>query len=158
MLAQHSNNQDHDIWSHQFSSVTQLCPTLCDPMDYSTPGFPVHYQLPELTKIHVNWVSDAIKPSHPLPSPSSPAFNLPHHQGLFQWVSSSHQVVKALEFNFSLSPSNEYSGLISFRIDWLYLLAVQGTQESSLTPQFKNINFSVLSFLYSLTLTSIHDY
>ena len=132
MLAQHSNNQDHDIWSHQFSSVTQLCPTLCDPMDYSTPGFPVHYQLPELTKIHVNWVSDAIKPSHPLPSPSSPAFNLPHHQGLFQWVSSSHQVVKALEFNFSLSPSNEYSGLISFRMDWLDLLAVQGTLRSLL--------------------------
>ena len=82
----------------QFSSVAQLCPTLCDPMDCSTPGLPVHHQLLEFTQTHVHWVSDAIQPSHPLSSPSPPAFNLSPHQGLFQWVSSSHQVAKVLEF------------------------------------------------------------
>ena len=78
-----------NTFSHQSVSVTQLCPTLCDPMDCSTPGFPVHHQLPELAQTHVHWVSDAIQPFHPLSSPSSPAFNLSQHQGLFQWVSSS---------------------------------------------------------------------
>ena len=82
----------------QFSSVSQLRPTLCDPMDCSMPGFPVHHQLPELTQTHVHRVSDANQPSHPLSSPSPPAFNLSQHQGLFQWVSSSHQVAKVLEF------------------------------------------------------------
>ena len=82
----------------QFSSVTQSCPALCDPMDCSTPGFPVHHQLPELVQTHVHRVGDAIQPSHPLSSPSPPAFNLSQHQGLFQWVSSSHQVAKILEF------------------------------------------------------------
>ena len=84
--------------SVQFSSVAQSCPTLCDPMDCSTPGLPVHHQLPEFTQTHVHWVSDAIQPSHPLSSPSPPAFNLSQYQGLFQWVSSSHQVAKGLEF------------------------------------------------------------
>ena len=81
----------------QFHSVTQLCPTLCDPMNHSTPGLPVHHQLPESTQTHVHWVSDAIQPFHPLSSPS-PAFNLSQHQGLFKWVSSSHQAAKVLEF------------------------------------------------------------
>ena len=81
-----------------FSSLTKLCLTLCDPMDYSTPSFPVHHQLPELTQTHVHWVSDAIQPSHPLLSLFPPAFNLSQHQGLFQWVSSSNQVAKVLEF------------------------------------------------------------
>ena len=80
------------------SSVTELCPTLCDPMDCSTPDFPVHHQLPEPTQTHVSWVGDAIQPSHPLSSPSPPAFSLSQHQGLFQWVSSPHQVAKVLEF------------------------------------------------------------
>ena len=84
--------------SVQFSSVTQSCPTLCDPMNHSTPGLPVHHQLLEFTQTHVHWVSDAIWPSHPLSSPSPPAFNLSQHQGLFKWVSSSHQVAKILEF------------------------------------------------------------
>ena len=87
----------HISSTHQFSSVTQLCPTLCDPMNRSTPGLPVHHQLPELTQTHVHWVGDAIQPSHPLPSPSPPTFNLSQHQGLFKWVSSSHQVAKVLE-------------------------------------------------------------
>ena len=81
---------------HQFSSVTQLCPTLCDPMNCNTPGLPVYHQLLEFTQTHVHWVSDAIQPSHPLSSPSPPAFNLSQHQGLFQWVSSSHQVTQSI--------------------------------------------------------------
>ena len=80
----------------QFSSVTQSCPTLCDPMDCNTPGFPVHHQLLEHAQAHVHWVGDAIQPSHPLLSPSS-AFNLSQHQGIFQGFSSSHQVAKVLE-------------------------------------------------------------
>ena len=80
------------------SSVTQSCPTLCDSMDCSTPAFPVHHQLPEFTQTHVHWISDAIQWSHPLSSPSLPAFNLSQHQGLFIWVSSLHQVAKVLEF------------------------------------------------------------
>ena len=84
--------------SFQFTSFTQSCLTLCDPMDCSMPGLPVHYQLLEFTQTHVHWVSDAIQPPHPLSSLSPPAFSLSQHQGLFQWVSSLHQVAKVLEF------------------------------------------------------------
>ena len=112
------------------SSVQSFsCVRLCDPMDCSTPGFPVHHQLLELAQTHVHWVSDAIKPSHPLSSPSLPAFNLSQNWYLFQWVSSSP---KYWSFSFSISPSSEYSGLISFRMNWLDLLAVQGTLKSLL--------------------------
>ena len=83
---------------YQFSSVTQSCPTLCDPMDCSTPGLPVHHQLPEFTHTHVHWVGGAIQPSHPLSSLSPPSFNLSQHWGLFKWESSSHQVARLLEF------------------------------------------------------------
>ena len=114
-------------------------------MDCSTPGFPVHHQFPELAQTYVHGVSDAIQPSCPLLSPSPPAFNLSQHHSLFQRVNSSDQLAK------SVSPSNEYSELISFRMNWLDLLAVQQTQESSPTPQFKSINSSALSFLYSPT-------
>ena len=82
----------------QSSSVAQLCPTLCDPMDCSMPDFPVHHQLLKLAQTHVHWVNDALQPSHPLSSPSPPAFNLSQDQGLFKWVSSSHQVTKVSEF------------------------------------------------------------
>ena len=141
--------------SSQFSSVAQLCPTLCHPMGYSTSGFPVHHQLPVLTQTHVHRVGDAIQPSHPLSSPS-PAFNLSQHQGLFKWLSSSHQMTKVLEFQLQ---HQSFQWLISFKIDWFDLLAVQGTsQESSPAPQFKSINSSVLSLLYGPTLTFIHDY
>ena len=99
-------------------------------MNHSTLGLPV--QLPESTQTHVHWVGDAIQPSHPLLSPSPPALNLSQNQGLFQWVSSSHQVDKILEFQLQLSPSSEHPGLISFRMDWLDLLAVQGTLKSLL--------------------------
>ena len=84
--------------SVQFSSVAQSCPTLCDPMNRSTPGLPVHHQLPEFTQTHVHRLIDAIQPSHPLPSPSPPAPNPSRHQSLFQWVNSSHEVAKVLEF------------------------------------------------------------
>ena len=105
----------------------------CDPMNCSTPGLPVHHQLPEFTQTHVHWVGDSIQPSHPLSSPSPSAFNLSQNQGLFKWVSSSHQVArKYWSFSFNISPSNEYSGLISFRMDWLDLLVVQGTLKSLL--------------------------
>ena len=119
----------YPVWletSHR--SVAQSCPTLCNPMDCSTPGFPVLHHLPELVQTRVHWISDAIQPSHPLLSPSPPAFSLSQHQGLFQWVSSLQP--KYWNFSFNISPSNEHSGLTSFRMDWLDLLAVQGTLKS----------------------------
>ena len=110
-----------------FSSVTQFCSTLCDPMDCRTPGLPVHHQLPEFTQTHVHWVSDAIQPSHPLSSPSPPGFNLSRIRVFFSESVLHIRWPKYWSFSFSISPSNEYSGLISFRIDRLDLLAVQGT-------------------------------
>ena len=101
----------------QFSSVAQSCPTLCDPMNHSTPGLPVHHQLPEFTQTHVHWVGNAIQPSHPLPSPSPPAPNPSQHQSLVQRVNSSHKRPKYWSFSFSISPSNEHPGLISFGMD-----------------------------------------
>ena len=144
-------------WLH-FSSVVQLCPTLCDPMDCSTPGLPVHHQLSEVTQTHVYRVGDAIQPSHPLSSPSPPAFNLSQHQDLFYCVSSSYQVAKVFEFQFQ-----HQSFQWIFRTDFLYDGLVwspcspRDSQESSPTPQFKNINSLVLSFLYSPTLTFKYD-
>ena len=143
---------------YQFSSVTQSYLILCDPMNCSTPGLPVHHQLPESTQTHVHWVSDAIQPSHPPLSPS-PALNLSQHQGLFQWVSPSIRWPKDWSSCFNISPSNEYSGLISFRMDWLYLLTVQGTLKSLLQHhQFNGINSLALRFLYDPTLLCIRDY
>ena len=100
-------------------------------MNHSTPGLPVHHQLLEFTQTHVHWVSDAIQPSHPLSSPS-PAPNPSQHQGLFQWVNLHMRWPKYWSFNFSNSPISEHPGLISFRMDWLDLLAVQGTLKSLL--------------------------
>ena len=118
----------HDTICNLFSSAQALSRVrLCDPMNRSTPGLPVHHQLPELTQTHVHRFHDAIQPSHPLSSPSPPAFNLSQHQGLFKWVRSLHQVAKVLEFQLQPQafPSiNKYSGLISFRIDLLNLLDV----------------------------------
>ena len=143
-------------------SVAKSCPTLCDLMDCSTPGLPVHHQLPEFTQTHVHWVGDAIQPSHPL---SSPFFSCPQSfpapaifPSWLKWVSSPHQAAKYWNFSFNIRPSNEHPELISVRMDWLDLLAVQkDSQESSPTPQFKSINSSALSFLHSPTLTCIHD-
>ena len=108
------------------SSVAQSCLTLCDLMDCSNPGFPVRHQLSELAQTHVHWVWDAIQPCHPLWFPSPPVLNISQHEDLFQWVSSSHQVAKILEFQLQHQSFHAYSGLISFRIDW-FDLAVQGT-------------------------------
>ena len=110
-------------------------------MDCSTTGLPVYHQLPEFTQTHVHWVGDAVQLSHPLSSLSPLTFNHSQHQGLFKWVSSSLQVAKVLEFCFSISPSNEYSGLISFRMDWLDLLAVQGTLKSLLQHHVQKHQF-----------------
>ena len=134
-----------------FSSVAQSCLTLC-PMDCTTPGLPVHHQLPEFTQTHAHWVSDAIKPSHPLSSPSPPAFNLSQHQGLFKGVSSSHQVARVSELQLQ-----DQSFQWIFRTDFLSDGLVRSpcsprdSQESSPAPQFKSINSSALSFLYSPT-------
>ena len=107
--------------SGAISLVAQSCLIICDPMDCSTPGLPVHHQFRELAQTHIHRVGDAIQPSHHLSSPSPPAFNLSQHQGLFQWVSSSHQVAKVVKFQLQ-HQSSEYSGLISFRINWFDLL------------------------------------
>ena len=102
LLTNRNSHRCRDLWlpggKGQFSSVAQSCPTLCDPMSRSTPGLPVHHQLPEVTQTHVHRVRDAIRPSHPLSSPSPPAPNPSQLQRLFQWVSSSHEVDRILEF------------------------------------------------------------
>ena len=118
--------------SVQVSAVAQLCPTLYDPMIHSTPGLPVHHQLPGFTQTHVHWVGDAIQPSDPLLSPSASAPNPSQHQSLFQWVNSSHEVAKVLRVSPSASVLPMNPGLISFRMDWLDLLVVQGTLKSLL--------------------------
>ena len=146
------------IRSDQIRSVTQLCPTLCDPMNSSRPGLPVHHQLPEFTQTHVHRVSDAIQPSHPLLSPSPLAPNPYQHQSLFQWVNSSHDVAKVLEFqlyhSFQRNPRANLlqNGLVGSPC------SPRDSQESSPTPHFKSIISLVLSLLHSPTLTSIHDY
>ena len=142
-----------------FSSVAQSCLTLCEPINRSTPGLPVHHQLLESTQTHVHRVSDAIQPSHPLSSPSPPALNLSQHQGPFQWVSSSHEVAKVLEFQLQ-HQSLQWTPRTDLLKDRLVgsPCSPRNSQESSPTPWFKSINSSVLSFLYSPTLTSIHDY
>ena len=132
LLSCYKTGRDLIVSSVQFSSVAQSCLTLCDPMDCSMPGLPVHHQLLEFTQTHVHWVSDAIQPSHSLSSPLPPAFNLSQHQDLFKWVGYSHQVAKYSSFSFNISPSNEYSGLTSFRTDRFDLLAVQRTLKSLL--------------------------
>ena len=145
MIKKHSLNYD-EIVPHillvQFSSVAQSCATLCDPMDCSTPGLPVHHQLPELAQTHVRWVGDAIQPSHPL----SPLFFLPSifpSIRIFSSESAFHiRWPKYGSFSFNISPANEHPGLISFRMDWLDLLAVQGTLES--LPQHRSSKASIL--------------
>ena len=112
--------------------VAQSCLTLCNPMDCSRLGLPVHHQLLKLVQTHVHWVGDTSQPSHPLSSPFPSTFNLSQHQGLFQSVSIRIRWPKYWRFSFSISPSNEYSKLIFFTIYWFDLLAVQGTLKSLL--------------------------
>ena len=144
----------HTLYTHnqplplpvQFSSVAQLCPTPCNPMKCSTPGLPIHHQLPESTQTHVHRVGDAIQPSHPLSSPSPPPPNPSQHQGLFQWVNSSHQVAKVLKLQFKYQTFQRTP-----RTDLLQdglagsPYSPRDSQESSPTPQFKSINSSALS-------------
>ena len=144
-------------------SAAQACPTLCDPMDCSTPGLPVPNYLLEFAQVHVRCFSDAIQPSHPL-TPSSPsALNLSQHQGYFQWVICSNQMTKILEpqtkyWCFSISPSNKHPGLI-FRMDWLDLLAVQGTLRSLLQHHSSKASILRRSALVTVQLLHpIHDY
>ena len=141
------------------SSVAQSCLTIHNPMNHSTPGLPVHHHLPELTQTHVHRVGDAIQPSHPRSSPSPPAPNPSQHQGLFQWVNSSHEVAKVLEFqpqhhSFQRDPRADLlqNGLVGCPC------SPRDSRESSPTPQFKSINSSALRFLHSPTLTFIHDH
>ena len=126
-------------------------------MDCSMPGFSFHHHLPELAQTYVHRVSEAIQPSHPLSSPSPPAFNLSKNQGLFQWLSSSHQLVKVLKFQLQ---HQSFQWIFRTNSLWVELVgspcSPRDSQESSPTPQFKNINSLVLSFLYSPILTSIH--
>ena len=137
-----------------FSPVAQSCLTLWNPIDCNMPGFCVHHHFPELPQTHVHRVGDAIQPSHPLLSPSPPTFNVSQHQGLFKWVSSSHQVAKYWSFSFSISPSNEHSGLIyDLLVD---LLAVQGTLKSLL--QHHSSKASVLQCSAFLIVQLSHPY
>ena len=133
----------------------QSCPILCDPMDCSTPGLPVQHQLLEFTQTHVHWVSDAIQPSHPLLSPFPPAFNLSQHQGLLQWVSSSHQVAKVLEFQLQ-----HQSFQWIFRTDflWMDLFAVQGTLKSLLQHHSSKVSIFQCSAFFIVQLSHPYDY
>ena len=136
-----------------FSLVAQLCQTLCNPVNCSTPGFPVHQQLPEFAQIHVHQVSDAIQPTHPLLVPPSifPSIRVFSNESALRirWP-------KYWSFSFSISPSNEYSGLISFRIDWFDLLAVQGTLKNLL--QHHSSKASILRHSAFLTVQLLHPY
>ena len=124
------------IQSVQFSSVAQLCLTLCNPMNCSTPGLPVHHQLPDFTQTHFHPVGDEIQPSHPLSSPS-PSAPIPPSIRVFSNESTLRmRWPKYWSFSFSISPSNEHPGLISFRMNWLDLLAVQGTLNSLLQHHY----------------------
>ena len=139
--------------SVQFSQLLSHV-RLCNPMDYSPPGLPVHHQHPELMQTHFHWVGDAILcRSLLLLTSISPSIRVSSNESVLhsRWP-------KYWSFSFHISPSSEYSGLLSFRMEWLDLLAVQGTLKSLLQPQFKSINSSALSFLHSPTLTSIHNH
>ena len=152
-----------DVFSNSslvhFRSVAQSCPTLGEPVEWGMPGFPVHHQLPQLTQTHVHWVGAAIQPSYPLSFSFPPTFNLSQHRNIFQWVSSSHEVAKLLEFQLQ---HQSFQWIVRTDFTWDGLAGSpccpRDSQESSPTSQFKSINISVLSFLYSPTLTSIHDY
>ena len=140
-----------------YCSVAKPCLTHCKPMDCSMPGFPDLRYLLEFAQTHVHCVHDAIQPSHPLLTPSSPAFNLSQHQGLFQWTSSLNRVAKGLKLQLQ---SFQWIFRVDSLQDWLIgsPCSPRDSEESSPTPQFKSINSLALSFLHSPTLTSIHDY
>ena len=137
--------------TYQIRSVTQSCPTLCEPMNHSMPGLPVHHQLPEFTQIHVHRVSDAIQPSHPLSSPIPPSIRVFSNESTLcmRWP-------KYWSFSFTIIPSKEIPGLISFRMDWLDLLAGQGTLKSLL--QHHSSKASILWCSAFFTVQLLHPY
>jgi len=137
----------------QFSSVAQSCLTLCDPMNHSTPGLPVHYQLLEFTQTHVHRVSDAIQPSHPLLSPSPPTPNPSQHQSLSSESTLRLRWPRYWSFSFSIIPSKEIPGLISFKMDWLDLLEVQGTLKSLLQPHSSKASIFQCSAFFTVQLS-----
>ena len=156
MQAESGQGVPVDVSSVQFSSVAQSCLTLCNPMNRTMPGLLVHHQLPESTQTHVHCVGDAIQPSHPLSSPS-PALNLSQHQGLFRYRSAlCIRWPKYWSFSFSISPTNEYPRLISFRMDWLDLLAVQGTLKSLLQHHSSKTSIRRRSAFFTVQLS--HPY
>ena len=142
-------------YSVQLSSV-QSCPTLCNPMNHSMPGIPVHHQLPESTQTHAHWVGDATQPSHPLLSPSPPAPNPSQHQGLSNESTLHMRRPKYWSFSFSISPSNEHPRLISFRMDWLDILALQGTLKSLLQHHSSKASIFQRSAFFTVQLS--HPY
>ena len=154
MYLPHSSKSKRYSYFNQFSSVTQSCLTLCNPVESSMPGLPV--QLPEPTQTHFHWVGDSIQPSQPPSSPSPPAFNFSHHQGLFQWVSSLHQVAKVLEFQLQHQSFQWIFRTDLFRIDWLDLLAVQGTLKSLLQHHSSKASILQVSALFIVKLS--HPY
>ena len=142
-------------YSVQFSSVSQSSPTLCDPMNRSTSGLPLHHQLPEFTQTHVHRVRHAIQPSHPLSSPSPPAPNPSQHQSFFE-STLRMKWPKYWSFSFSIITSKEIPGQISFRLNWLDLLAVQGTLKSLL--QHHSSKASILRHSAFFTVQLSHPY
>ena len=138
-----------DLISVQFSSVTQSCPTFCDPMNCSMPGLPVHHQIPQSTQTHVHCVGDAIQPSHPLSSPSPPALNLSSFRVFSNESALRMRWPKYWNFSFNIITSNEYPGLI-FRMDWLDLLAVQGTLKSLLQHHSSKASILLHSAFFSV--------
>ena len=143
---------DYQFSSVRFISVAQSCPTLCDPMNRSTPGLPVYHQLLEFTQTHVHRVSDAIQPSHPQLSPSPPAPNPSQHQNLFQWVNSLMRLPKYWSFSFSIIPSKEIPGLISFRMDWLDLLTGKLDTYNSIQLESLGLKTYLISFRFCSVL------
>ena len=142
--------------SVKFSSITQSCLTLCHPMNHSTPGLPVHQELLESPQTHVHRVGDAFQPSHPLSSPSPPAPNPSQHQGLSNESTLHMRWPDYCSFSFSISPYNEHSGLILFRMDWLDLLAVQGTLKSLLQHHSSKASILWRSTFFTVQLS--HPY
>ena len=142
--------------SLQFSSVAQSCPTLCDPMNHSTPGLPVHHHLPEFTQTHVHRVRDTIQPSHPWSSPSPSAPNPSQHQRFSNESTLLMRWPKYWSFSYRIIPSKEIPGLISFRMDWLDLFAVQGTLKSLLQHYSSKASILRCSTLFTIQLS--HPY
>ena len=148
--------RERNIYKGIFSSVAQLCPTLCDPRNRNMPGLPAHHQLPEFTQTYVHWVGDAIQTSYPLSSPYPPTFNLSQDR-VFSNESVLHiRWPEYWSFSFSINPSNEYSGLISFRMDWLDIFAVQGILKSLL--QHHSSKASVLRCSAFFTVQLSHPF